>query len=90
MKEELAMNNWLFKEGKAMGLEEGLAKGREEGELRSLVHLFERRLARTLSPDERATLGERLREQGAGRIWDMVLDLSPQELAAWLTTANGA
>lgn len=94
MTEELAMNNWLFKEGKAKGLEEGLAKGREEGreegELRSLVHLFERRLARTLSADERATLAERLREQGAEPIWDGVLDLSPQELAAWLTTANGA
>jgi hypothetical protein len=114
MKEELAMNNWLFKEGKAKGLEEGLAKGLEEGltkglaegltkgrqeglqeglqegELRSLVHFFERRLARTLSPDERATLAERLREQSAEPIWDAVLDLSPQELVAWLTTANGA
>jgi hypothetical protein len=106
MKEELAMNNWLFKEGKAKGLEEGLAKGLaegltkgrqeglqeglQEGELRSLVHLFERRLARTLSPDERATLAERLREQGAERVGDAVLDLSPQELVAWLTTANGA
>jgi hypothetical protein len=43
-----------------------------------------------LSADERATLTERLREQGAERVGDVLLDLSREELAAWLTTTNGA
>ncbi|UQA58746.1 hypothetical protein [Polyangium aurulentum] len=60
-----------------------------EGQLQPLAHQFERRLARPLSPSERATLAERLREQGAERVSDVVLDLSPEDLAAWLSATNG-
>jgi hypothetical protein len=66
-----------------------LEKERMEGQLEPLVHLFERRLARALTPSERATLVERLREQGAEHVGDVVLDLSPEDLAAWLSATNG-
>ncbi|UQA58384.1 hypothetical protein [Polyangium aurulentum] len=65
-----------------------LEKGRQEG-LEPLVHLFERRLARPLTASERAILVERLREQGAERLGDVVLDLSPEDLATWLAATNG-
>jgi hypothetical protein len=59
-----------------------------EGELKPLVRLFERRLARALAPAERARLAQQVREQGAERVGDLVLDLSPDELAAWLAGTN--
>jgi len=61
-----------------------IAKGLVEGERRPLVHLFERRLARSLSSEERDRLAERLNKEGAERLTDMALDLSPEALAAWL------
>jgi len=97
---ELVMNNWIFREGleegRQKGREEGLQKGREEGReeglqqgLAPLAHLFERRLRRSLTATERATLAERLLQQGAERLGDVVLDLSPEDLAAWLAATNG-
>ncbi|UQA58386.1 hypothetical protein [Polyangium aurulentum] len=65
-----------------------LEEGRKEG-LAVLAHLFERRLARPLTASERAILVERLREQGAERLGDVVLDLSPEDLATWLAATNG-
>ncbi|TKD09939.1 hypothetical protein [Polyangium fumosum] len=85
---ELVMQNWIYKEG----LEDGRQKGREEGlqtGLAPLAHQFERRLRRPLTPTERATLAERLLQQGAERLGDVVLDLSPEDLATWLATTNG-
>jgi len=57
---------------------------RAEG-LGPLEHLFARRLGRTLTPPEQATLLARLRTHGPDRLGDVVLDLSPDELAAWIT-----
>jgi len=68
----------------AKGRTEGRAEGVVEGERRQLVHLFERRLARSLSSEERDRLAERLNKEGAERLTDMALDLSPEALAAWL------
>ncbi|MDI1430717.1 hypothetical protein [Polyangium sorediatum] len=85
---ELVMQNWIYKEG----LEDGRQKGREEGlqtGLAPLAHQFERRLRRPLTPTERATLAERLLQQGAERLGDVVLDLSPEDLATWLAATNG-
>ncbi|HVK67528.1 MAG TPA: hypothetical protein VM694_23745 [Polyangium sp.] len=82
------MQNWIHKEG----LEDGRQKGREEGlqtGLAPLAHLFERRLRRPLTSTERATLAERLLQQGAERLGDVVLDLSPEDLATWLAATNG-
>lgn len=42
-----------------------------------------------LTSAERATLVERLRKEGAARLGDVVLDLSPEDLAAWLAASNG-
>jgi hypothetical protein len=64
-------------------------KGIETGELKPFVHLFERRLGRTLTEDERATLAKRVREEGADRAGDVVLDLSQEDLATWLARTNG-
>ncbi len=80
-----------LKEGLGQGLEQGLKEGLEQG-LEPLVHQFERRLARTLTPEERSTLATRLRSEGAKTVGDVVLDLSPEDLAAWLagTTRKAA
>jgi hypothetical protein len=72
---ELVMRSWIYQEGREEGLEAGV---------RPTVHQFERRLARELTATERATLLERLRKEGAERLGDVVLDLSPEDLAAWL------
>jgi flagellar biosynthesis/type III secretory pathway protein FliH len=82
---ELTMQNWFYREG----LKEGLEKGLEKGQQKPLVYQFERRLGRPLTRAERQRLTERLREQGAKRVADVVLDLSPQKLLAWLTAKNG-
>lgn len=55
----------------------------EQG-LGPLVHQFERRFDRRLSDDEHRALLERLRALGPDRLGDVVLDLSPEALAAWL------
>jgi hypothetical protein len=68
--------------------QEIFAEGVLEGELKSLVRQFERRLARALAPVERTRLAQQVREQGAERVGDLVLDLSPDELAAWLAGTN--
>jgi hypothetical protein len=55
-----------------------------ESGLRPLVRLFERRLARSLTEAERATLLTRLSSVGPDRLGDVVLDLDPPALAVWL------
>jgi len=62
--------------------EERLA-GQLQG-LAPLVHQFERRIGRPLTSDERTKLVTTLEAQGADRLGDMVLDLSPEALTAWL------
>jgi hypothetical protein len=52
------------------------------------VHQFERRLRRSLTPEERALLATRVREQGVDQVSDVVLDLSPADLNTWLGTTN--
>ena len=58
-------------------------EGREEG-LAPLVHLFERRLKRPLSTEERGVLQARLSTHGPARLGDVVLDLDPAALTAWI------
>ncbi len=87
--EELAVNSQQMleafeREAIEKGLEQGLEKGAEEGAVSTLAHQFERRLRRALREDERARLRERIATLGAARLGDVVLDLSSDELAAWL------
>jgi len=53
-------------------------------ELKLLIHQFERRLGRVLTSTERLALVQRLGSEGSERVSDVVLDLSPEQLAAWL------
>lgn len=62
---------------------EGVAQGVAQG-LRPLEHQFERRLGRALAAAERASLAARIGTLGADRLGDVVLDLDPPVLAAWL------
>lgn len=62
-----------------------LRKGRKEGRIDVLTRLFARKLGRPLSDAERATLHARLRTLGDA-IGDVVIDLDPAALEAWLAT----
>ncbi len=73
--EVMTLAERLRQEGETRGLSKGLAP---------LTHLFERRLKRHLSEDERSALQERLHHLGPDRLGDVVLDLAPEALAAWL------
>ncbi len=73
--------------GLEQGLERGLEQGRAEGEARGLGPLhrqFARRLGRALTAAEAAELGRRLGALGPERLGDVVLDLAPAALGAWL------
>jgi hypothetical protein len=62
---------------------EGREKGRREG-LGPLVHQFERKLKRSLTPQEHGVLQARLSTHGPARLGDVVLDLDSGALAGWL------
>ncbi|WP_437593049.1 hypothetical protein [Sorangium sp. So ce1000] len=81
---EVAMQNSIYREGKAAGLKEGLEKGLEKG-LALLAHQVERRLGRPLTAEERSRLFERLHAEGPEKVGDVVLDLSADDLSMWLT-----
>ncbi len=91
----IVMQNWIYKEGEAAGLAKGLKKGIKEGRnegrdegrdegLSPLVHMIERRIARSLTPHERDRVALRLRKDGPEKLGDVVLDLAPRELEDWL------
>ena len=68
-------------------LVKGVKKGVKKG-LGPLVRQFARRLDRVLTLDERRTLARRLDTLGADRLGDVVLDLTTEQLAAWLADPN--
>ncbi len=68
---------------------DGERVGKTEG-LRPLQHLFERRLGRALSAEEASVLLARLDTLGPARLGDVVLDLPPDALAAWLGDPDAA
>ena len=74
----------LEREAMEKGIERGVAKGAAG----AFAHQFERRLGRALRDDERACLRERTERLGPDRLGDVVLDLSADELAAWLADPN--
>ncbi len=73
-----------MEKGMEEGMERGMEKGMEKGAVSTLAHQFERRLRRALRDDERARLHERTATLGPDRLGDLVLDLSADQLAAWL------
>ena len=89
---EVALKNLLQRKGyrdleavRTEGIEKGIEKGIEEGAERTLTHLFERRIGRSLSDDERSALRVRLSAHGAERLGDIVLERDGAGLLAWLT-----
>ena len=74
-------------EGLEQGLEQGLEKGLERGlaaERERLARLFARKLGRQLSHAEQTVFQERFVKCGPSRLGDVVLDLAPVALEAWL------
>lgn len=73
--------------GRKQGLEQGLEKGRKQERARSLSMLqriLERRLGRPLTDKEHQRINKRFNKEGPESIGDVVGDLSPEQLAAWL------
>jgi Uma2 family endonuclease len=68
--------------------EEAREEGREEIILQSIAHQFERRLTRPLTDAERSRLIQRVREEGAKQVSDVVLDFTPEELGLWLAPTS--
>jgi hypothetical protein len=56
-----------------------------KGQMKPLSHQFEKRLARPLTEEERAKLGEKVVRLGAERVSDVVLELGKDALASWLS-----
>jgi hypothetical protein len=79
----------LIEAGIETGIEKGIERGIEKG-LMPLLHLFERRLGRALTPEEHHGLRERFDRLGSTRLGDVVLDLSAEALAAWLADPDAA
>jgi hypothetical protein len=75
----------LVKYGEDKGRKIGRKEGRKEG-IALLLRQFERRLGRALTEKERARFDKRLKSLGPERLGDVVLDLAPDALAAWLAT----
>ena len=78
------MQSWIYTEG----LEAGIEKGNEK-HIRSLALQFEHRLGRALTEPEQSSLRKRFQIEGADKVGNVVLDLSPQDLALWLAPTNG-
>jgi hypothetical protein len=66
-------------QGIALGTSQGIAQG-----ARSVGRMIERRLGRTLSDAERDHLATRILREGPERVADLVLDLPPEALDAWV------
>ncbi|WP_148313262.1 hypothetical protein [Sorangium cellulosum] len=76
-------------EQRQLGLDEGKRLGLDEGKRLALARLFEKRLGRAMTDDERSTLAERLARLGEERLDEVVLTLDGETLAAWLANPEG-
>lgn len=68
----------------ARDIEARLVDAQRQVEVNQLARLFERRVGRRLSGEEREMLATRIKTDGSEHLADLVLDLSGPELAAWL------
>ncbi len=78
--EDVIMESWVYKQGKA--------KGQQEGIVGLLSRRLERRLSRPLTSPENEALVRRLGTLGSDRLGDLVFDLSPEALAAWVAAPD--
>lgn len=89
----------FMREGLEQGMEKGLKQGRIEGLLEgriegqtkglaqglaALVRVFERRLGRAMTERERRRIAKRMSKDGPEKLGDVVVDLSAEQLVAWL------
>jgi hypothetical protein len=65
--------------------DEGVSQGISQGSARVTARLIERRIGRTLTSAEHQHLSDAITAEGAERVADLVLDLSPDALAHWVT-----
>ena len=86
LSEEDVMENWVFK----LGEQRGEQRGEQQGAQRSLARLYEKKLGRPLTTEERASLSARIQTLGVDRIEDALLALSPEALRAWLHDPSAA
>lgn len=61
------------------------ALAQRQAEVKPLVHFLERRLGRTLTPNERTQLEDRVAQHGSEYVADVVMDYAAPDLAAWLS-----
>ncbi|MDC3956833.1 hypothetical protein KEG38_23430 [Polyangium jinanense] len=78
---EIVMQNRIYREGKAMGIEEGRVEGFAQGQLAVLARQVERRLRRPLRTDEQEQLAEHLRVDGPDVVADAIFD--PESRERW-------
>ena len=64
-------------------IEKGIERGIEKG-MGAVERQFQRRLGRAITAAEHRELLRRVDTLGAARLGDVVLDLTPEALAAWL------
>jgi hypothetical protein len=69
-------------------IEQGHQEGRQEGRLELLTKHFAKRLKRALAEEEKKALAAKLEALGADRLSDVLFDLSPARLLAWLLDEN--
>ena len=62
----------------------GEKRGEQKGEQKTIVRQYEKRLGRSLTADEHATLIARIDTLGVDRVDDVMFELSAEALALWL------
>ena len=70
--------------GRKEGVQQGMQQGMQQGQQMAALHQFARKLGRPLTSEERSRIVARIDTLGPDRLGDVVLDLSPTALDAWL------
>jgi hypothetical protein len=78
-----------YEQFNAKRLNEALQKGKESGQLETMVQLCGMRLGRPLIEAESAALADRLNRLGKERVGQVLLSSSSEMLAVWLSDPNG-
>jgi hypothetical protein len=73
-----------LKQGAEQGRSEGLKQGAEQGALQALSRVYAKRLGRPLREDEQQHLSAKLAALGHDRLSEVLFELAPEALSAWL------
>jgi hypothetical protein len=95
LKEEIIMESWVYRQGMEKGLEQGLEKGVEQGVekgvekgIQPFARMIARKLGRELTGPEHRILLQRVDLLDPDRLLDLAIELSPEDLTAWLATPD--